>query len=320
MIKPHEIRTDINGRDLRLILEKNNLTQFIQNGEIIESMDWSHVVFQKMGLRPEFLKTAASALKELTHFLKKIGHGNPEFERFIDDLDEILEGFDKHWNHDAVKALESYFMDDDKMEAFYATVENACFLMFLKKHMHEYGDNIIAGLVSFLFKKCESWKGKQFAWMYTREELMQCTTITLNNSNPKDKPSMQMGEKVMEALLEEQSMLDSVVFAILPLLTISERRLRRDIHNWIQSGLEVLFSDKLMKFEQAWSYYFKEDSPKREVNRHVYALLQNYYGMPEDWKAYETVSGEKGASKREFNDYIYKSIMRCFAGRVRQNK
>ncbi len=65
----------------------------------------------------------------------------------------------------------------------------------------------------------------------------------------------------------------------------TRKTLRWDIHNWIQRGLEVLFSDKLMKFEQALSYYFKEDSPKREFNRHIYALLKNYHGMPEDWKA-----------------------------------
>jgi hypothetical protein len=320
MIKPHEIRADITGRDLRLILEKNNLTQFINNGEIIESIDWSHVVFQKMGLRPEFLKTVISAFKEVILFLRKTGNTDPELEIFMQDLENILLSFDEFWSPKTGAFLQQYLIDNEKADSFFATLENACFLIFIKKHLGKFENNRIAALISVFLKNCENWKDKQFAWLYTRNELMQCRSLTLNGRGRANKFGIQLDEDVMKLLLEKQAVLDSVVFAMLPLLTISEKQLRQDIHGWVQAGLKIILSDELPSFDYPWSYYFIKGSPKRKVNKAIYVLLQNFYELPADWESYEKLSKEKVSSKVEFEDLIQKKITRCFKKKVGQKR
>lgn len=318
MIKSHEIRTDITAKDLRSIFEKNQLGFLMKGEKLVESVDWNKVLFQKLGLRPEFLKSVIGAFKEVILFLRKTGNTDPELENFIQDLEQILLSFEEFWDPEAAGFINQYFIDNEKADAFFATLENACFLIFLKKHLGRFENNRIAGLISLVLKNCENWKDKQFAWSYTRDELLQCRTLTLNGQGRANRYGMHLGEDVLKILLEKQAALDAVVFSMLPLLTISEKRLRQDIHGWVQSGLKIVLSDELPEFDSPWAYYFKEGSPKRKVNKAIYTLLQGFYELPADWEAYEKMSADKVSSKAEFEDMIQKKIRRCFRSRLGQ--
>lgn len=318
MIKSHEIRTDITAKDLRLIFENNQLGFLMKGEKLVESVDWNKIIFQKLGLRPEFLNSVIGAFKELILFLRKTGNTDPELENFIQDLEQILLSFDEFWDPEAASFIKQYFIDSDKADAFFATVENACFLIFLKKHLGRLENNNIARLVSLFLNNCENWKDKQFAWLYTRDELLQCRTITLNGQGRANRYGMHLGEDVLKVLLERQAALDAIVFTMLPLVTISERRLRQDIHGWVQAGLKIVLSDELPEFDSPWAYYFTDGSPKRRINRAIYMLLKGFYELPADWEAYERMSMDKVSSKAEFEDMIQKKITRCFKGRMGQ--
>jgi len=310
MIKEQDFRYNLTPEELSKHFEQFGLDATTLIGLSPQEILISYA--QKIGMRTEYMTSYPEYVRE---FIRAIKSNEPMFlslKTSILALDEFISAFESLLNKEALAQLETGLKPETIAE-FRTRLHNICFMRFLYRSPELVGtENMLTPIVTWMLDQCSRSKDKNFIWRYTWEELEHVVSLVMVQQGGKLQPSFAVTDTMKAQLLKEQAVMDPLLGYLLPLMHISEKQLRKDIHAWLQELVAAV--NKWLKpgFEKPRAYYLRNNRGNwKTVWSNTYAIMAPYFGWPADLEAYAQELNPV-ATTSDFDDYSKKKIQRLF--------
>lgn len=311
MLRTQDFRDDISPEALARHLQAFGLNLAALEGRSTQDLPLAYASL--IGMRTEHMRsypeTAREAIRACgSHELLRDG-----LAALLQPLDSLLSQFEALLDRDALAQLEAALPEATR-HAYRSTLLNSCFMQFLVRSQAQAAEgNMALQLIAWLLDYSARAEGKTFIWIYTREELEQVVSMVMVQQGGKQQPGFAVTDTMKAQLLEEQAALDPVIAYLQPLMHISEKQLRKDLHAWLQQLVVAVNRLQHPGFAHPRSYYLGQQSGRwKPVWSNTYAILAPYFQWPADLEAYAQ-EPNPAATTREFDDYRKKKIQRLFA-------